>query len=435
MMYLSQLLGMPVEDEQGERIGKISDVLVPLARVEQAGTVYPSALLLAGVDIAHPWRVPPRDVAWQGASLRLHVSIDQLSAQSEEVSSVQEVSLAREVLDRQVIDIGRKKTVRVNDICFAETWQILGIDNSTLGLVRRLAPTWLLGVKSKQAPTNLIPWSRIELIEASQPEDDEQAIGADLSRPPIVRMQSGQLAELRPADIAEIVHQLTPEQGARLIEGLDDETAADAMQEVDTGRQRHILENIEAERAADILQAMEPDEAADLLAQLPEERAAELLSLMTPEESEDVQELLEYEADTAGGLMTTSYLALGQDSSAAQALDALRERIQSEEMRAAYIYCVDDETREEQRLLGVVSVWRLLITPPTQSLREIMLTDLITVQPDTDPPTVAQIMAKYNLLAVPVVNEAGLIEGIVTIDDVLDVLLPPDKRRRPPRMY
>jgi magnesium transporter len=430
MMYLSQLLGMPVEDEQGERVGKISDVLVPLARAAQAGSVYPSALLLAGADVAHPWRVLPRDMAWQGASLRLRVPIDQLAMLNEEASAAQEVSLAREVLDRQVIDIGRKKTVRVNDICFAETWQILGIDNSTLGLVRRLAPTWLLGVKSKQAPTNLIPWSRIELIEASQPEDDEQA-----AAPPIARMQSGQLAELRPADIAEIVHQLTPEQGAHLLESLDDETAADAMQEIDTVRQRHILENIEAERAADILQAMEPDEAADLLAQLPEERATELLSLMTPEESEDVQELLEYEADTAGGLMTTSYLALGQDCSAALALDALREKIQSEEMRAAYIYCVEDETREEQRLLGVVSVWRLLITPPTQPLREIMLTDLITVQPDTDPPTVAQIMAKYNLLAVPVVNEAGLIEGIVTIDDVLDVLLPPDKRRRPPRMY
>jgi len=183
------------------------------------------------------------------------------------------------------------------------------------------------------------------------------------------------------------------------------------------------------------LQAMEPDEAADLLGQLPEERAAELLALMTPEESEDVQELLEYEADTAGGLMTTEYLALNQDSSAAQALDALRAKIQAEEMRAAYIYCIEDETREEYRLIGVVSVWRLLITPPAQTLREIMLTDLITVQPDTDPPTVAQIMAKYNLLAVPVVSDDGVIEGIVTVDDVLDFLLPPDKRRKPTRMY
>jgi len=421
---------MPVEDQQGGRAGKIVDVLVSLARAEHAAVAYPSALLLEG-QAEQPWRVPLEDIAWQGASLRLRVPVAQLTMQNENVSAAQEVSLAHDVLDRQVIDIGRKKTVRVNDLCFAETWQILGVDNSTLGLVRRLAPTWLLGVKSKQAPTNLIPWARIELIEASPPADDEQVTATAA----VPRAQSGHLSELRPADIAEIVHQLTPEQGARLIEGLDDETAADAMEEVETGRQRHIMENMDAERAADILQAMEPDEAADLLAQLPEERAAELLALMTPKESEDVQELLEYEADTAGGLMTTGYLALSQHRSAAQALDALREKIQAEEMRAAYIYCVEDEAQEEYRLLGVVSVWRLLISPPAQLLSEIMLTDLITVLPDTDPPTVAQIMAKYNLLAVPVVNEAGMIEGIVTVDDVLDVLLPPDKRRKPTRMY
>ena len=435
MMYLSQLLGTPVEDEQGDRVGKIVDVLVPLARAEHADVVYPSALLIEG-QAEQPWRVPLADVAWQGANLRLRVPVEgnalnwPLTAQNADGSPAQEARLAREVLDRQVIDIKRKKTVRVNDLCFSESWQILGVDNSTLGLVRRLAPTWLLGVKSKQAPTNLIPWSRIELIEAPQPADDAQA-----TAPPVARMQSGHLASLRPADIAEIVHQLTPEQGARLIEGLDDEIAADAMQEVDTGRQRHIMENIEAERAADILQAMEPDEAADLLGQLPDERAAELLALMTPEESEDVQELLEYEENTAGGLMTTEYLALNQDKSAAQALDALRAKIQADEMRAAYIYCVEDEAQEEHHLLGVVSVWRLLITPPAQTLRDIMLTDLITVRPDADPPTVAQIMAKYNLLAVPVVSENGLIEGIVTVDDVLDVLLPPDKRRKPTRMY
>lgn len=431
MIYLSQLLGTPVEDEQGERVGKLTDVLVPLTHTEHVGDVYPNALHIVGADSSRSWRASLEEVAWQNATLRLCVPIDQLTEQNNDSSTAQEASLVREVLDHQVIDIKRKKAVRVNDICFSETWQILGVDNSTLGLVRRLAPTWLLGVKSRQAPANLIPWTRIELIEASQPEDDTQ----EVMPPPSARMQSGQLAELRPADIAEIVHQLTPEQGARLIESLDDETAADAMQEVDTGRQRHILENIEAERAADILQAMEPDEAADLIGHLPEERATELLALMTPEESEDVQELLEYEEDTAGGLMTTAYLALGQNTSADQALDALREKIQAEEMRAAYIYCIEDEAQEEHRLRGVVSVWRLLITPPTQSLREIMLTDLITVRPDTDPPTVAQIMAKYNLLAVPVVNEDGLLEGIVTIDDVLDFLLPSDKRRRPTRMY
>ena len=249
------------------------------------------------------------------------------------------------------------------------------------------------------------------------------------------RAVSGQLAELRPADIAEIVHQLTPGQGARLIEGLDDETAADAMEEIDTDRQRHILENIHADRAADILEAMEPDEAADLLAQLPEERAQELLSLMKREESEDVQELLEYEEDTAGGLMTTDYIVLTQTRSASEALDEVRSTIQEQDIRPAYVYCVADESQDECRLLGVVSIWDLLTASPSQLLQELMKTDLITVQPDTDPRTVAQVMAKYNLLAVPVVSQDGILEGVVTVDDALDVLLPPDRRRKPTRMY
>src|SRR5437763_9460072 len=187
---------------------------------------------------------------------------------------------------------------------------------------------------------HLIPWRRIELIGTQRQE--EPFMTPDMSTLP--RPQSAHLAELHPADIAEIVHQLTPGQGARLIEGLDDETAADAMEEIDTERQRHILENIQAERAADILEAMEPDEAADLLAQLPEERAQELLGLMTPEESEDVQELLEYNENSAGGLMTTDFIALNTTHSAAEALDAVRHFEQEQDVQAVYVYCVPNET-------------------------------------------------------------------------------------------
>ena len=429
MLYLSQLLGAPVEDLQGARIGKLIDIIVPAARIGRPGPGYPSALLVEGEE-EQPWRAPPEAVEWHENALRLRIPVEQLSRQSDEVST-SEVSLAHDVLDKQVIDIVHKKAVRVNDICLGNDWQILGIDNSTLGLVRRLAPNWLLGAKSRHTPPNLIAWDHIELLGVQQQEAPEapETI-AQMPRP-----VSGQLAELRPADIAEIVHQLTPAQGARLIEGLDNETAADTMEEIDTERQRHILENIQPERAADILQAMEPDEAADLLAQLPEERAQELLRLMTPEESEDVQELLEYEEDTAGGLMTTDYIALNATRSVALALDAVRSYAQEQDVRAAYVYCVADETADEYSLLGVVSLWDLLIAAPSQSLQELMKTDLITVQPDTDPPTVAQIMAKYNLLAVPVVSDQGVLEGVVTVDDALDVLLPPDRRRKPTRMY
>src|SRR6266568_124244 len=429
MLYLSQLLGSPVEDHQGVRAGKIVDITVPLAQMSQPESTLPRFLLVENQE-GQRWQIPIEAVARHEHALRLRLPLEQFPPHPAEPSA-EEVSLAEDVLDKQVIDIERKKAVRVNDVCLGDDWRLLGIDNSTLGLVRRLAPNWLLGTKHRRTPTNLIPWERVELIGMQRYAEDE----AVETRPATPRPLSGHLAELHPADIAEIVHQLTPGQGARLIEGLDNETAADAMEEIDTERQRHILENIQAERAADILEAMEPDEAADLLAQLPEERAQELLSLMTPEESEDVQELLAYEENSAGGLMTTDFIALNTTHSAAEALEAVRTNMQENDVRAAYVYCVPDETQDECLLQGVVSLWDLLIATPTQALQELMETDLITVQPDSDPRTVAEIMAKYNLLAVPVVSEEGILEGVVTVDDALDVLLPADRRRKPTRMY
>ena len=156
---------------------------------------------------------------------------------------------------------------------------------------------------------------------------------------------------------------------------------------------------------------------------------------MTPEESEDVQELLEYSEDSAGGLMTTDYIVLNQTRTVAEALDAVRLNMEEQGVRSAYVYCVADETQDECALLGVVSIWDLLTAPPTQRLQELMKTDLITVQPDADSYDVAEIMAKYNLLSVPVVNPEGILEGIVTVDDALDVLLPNELRRKPTRMY
>lgn len=466
MLYLSQLLGAPVEDPQGTRIGKITDIIVmrfTASSKEQSSILTPVSisthlptLVIEGQEDQH-WYVPVEDVEWHGDTLRLRVPVEQLSTSlvtpSAEDGFIVPVSLAQDVLDKQVIDIARKEAVRVNDVCLADDWHVLGVDSSTLGLVRRLAPKWLLGTRrgsvnrSQLPPANLIPWEHIELIGLQQPElneapEDAQNVelsrastpeGAGRSRPKPV--QSGQLAELHPADIADIIHQLTPGQGARLLERLDVETAAHTLEEIDTERQSQILENISAARAADILNAMGPDEVADLLARVSEERAQELLRLMQPEESEDVQELLTYAEDSAGGLMTTDYIALNATKSVAEALEAVRASIHEQDERPAYIYCVADELEDENKLLGVVSLWDLLIASPMEPLQELMETDLITVQPETDPGTVAEIMAKYNLLAVPVVNVEGILQGIVTVDDALDVLLPNERRRKPTRMY
>ena len=459
MIYLSQLLGAAVEDVQGARVGKIVDVLVDVvgdARETDAASAsaigrVPTVVIEGEGE--QRWYVPASALrhgatAWQ-------VPAEAMSqASGDSVLSEQQVSLAREVLDKQVINVAHKKAVRVNDVCFADDWRVLGIDNSALGLVRRLAPAWLLSGRSKRPPAALIPWERIELVGESRVQEAESEEGEkdhmgdgdahqgqdlpgrvpERNPPTSLRRMSGQLAELRAADIADIVNQLTPGQGARLLEGLDDETAADALEELDTERQSHILENISAERAADILQEMEPDEAADLVARLPEERAQELLRLMTPEESEDVQELLEYEEDTAGGIMTTNFVAVDATKTAGEAMAAVRYNIREQDVRLAYVYCIADEKHEDYTLLGIVSLWDLLVADDIQPLQELMETDLITVQPDAEPRAVAEIMAKYNFLAVPVVSEAGTLEGVVTIDDALDVLLP-GERRKPRRMY
>jgi magnesium transporter len=425
MLYLSQVLGATVEDQQQARIGKLVDMLLPEAQMGTAA--YPSALLVAGEE-GLPWRVPPAALERHEAVLRLRVPLSELTRQAG--AGGQEVSLVRDVLDKQVIDIERKKPVRVNDLYLDDDWHVRGVDNSNLGLLRRLAPHWLLGARSQHVPATLIPWEHIELLGRQPAPALPTAPGERRSRTP-----SGQLAELHPADIADIVHQLTPGEGARIIESLDTETAADTMEEIDTERQRSILENLPVERAADILETMGPDEAADLLAQLSEERAQQLLSLMQPEESEELQELLSYEEDTAGGLMTTDYIALNQTHTVAEALEAVRTNIREHDVRIAYIYCVADETAEEYQLLGVVSLWELLVAEPTQTLADLMETDIITVSADEDPREVAEIMAKYNLLAVPVVSAGGMLEGVVTVDDALDVLLPPEKRHRQTRMY
>ncbi len=424
MFYLSQVLNAPVENAQNERVGKIVDVLVPRTG---PGHNQPSVLLIEGEE-DQPWRVPLDKLERQ--EHELHILADLRGhAQQPEMPAEDEISLAHEVLDKQVIDIEHKKAIRVNDVGFDDTWHIIGIDNSNLGLVRRIAPPWLLG---KAKTSMLIPWMDVELISSHHLQEVQTLVTPQMSS---TERTSGHLAELYPADIAEIVHQLSPRQGAQLIETLDNETAADTMEEIDTDLQRHILENIRAERAADILEAMGPDEAADLIALLPEERAEELLRLMQPEESEEVQELLEYEQDTAGGLMTTDYIVLNRTRTVVEAMDEIRTNIQENDVHITYVYCVEDETQDECSLLGVVSLWDLLVAPPEQALQALMETDVITVQPDTDSHTVAETMAKYNLLAVPVVNEAGILQGIVTVDDALDIFLPNERRRKHTRMY
>lgn len=435
MLYLSQLLGAPVLDQHNVRVGKIIDILAQASQVGQDNPAYPTALLVE-VEDDQQRRVPITDVIRSEGAWHLRYPGERLAQLQSDLLSEDEFRLAQEVLDKQIIDLEHKKMVRVNDLCFSDTWEILGVDKSSLSLVRRLAPSWLANAINQPTSSTLVPWAEVELVQAGYYEEEgKHKVPTAPLTTPTPRTLSGHLSELHPADIANIVHQVSVEQGARLLERLDNELAADTMEEIATERQVQILENLSDERATAILHEMGPDEVADLLGQLPEERQQELLHQLNPEDSEEVQDLLEYESDTAGGLMTTDYIVLNQTRAAQDALTAIRDEIIDNDVRIAYVYCVEDENADECRPLGVVSIWDLLVAQSGQTLQEIMETNLITVLPDADPRAVAETLAKYNLLAVPVVNENGVLEGVITVDDALDVLLPDGRRRRPNRMY
>src|SRR5215471_16657237 len=194
MLYLSQLLGMPVEDMNGQRIGKVSDLIVLPAEQKQEGPTYPSALVIEGQADQSPDKsgtyLPIQMVEWKETALRLRVPLEQVPNQPEP-SAGAILSLAHDVLDKQVIDIVRKKAVRVNDVCLGDDWHILGIDNSTLGLVRRLAPNWLLGTNVRRSPTNLIPWEHVELISSQQPEEEAESPAAILPGEQVTNQQAG----------------------------------------------------------------------------------------------------------------------------------------------------------------------------------------------------------------------------------------------------
>ncbi len=436
MPYLSQLLHRSVDDSWNERVGRLVDVVAPpthlaalAQRVAVAGEAAPAVLaLIVETPDDQLARVLPAQVG------RLEHDRVALNVPRADLQPYQpqpdEVRLAAEVLNKQVVDLAHKRVVRVNDIRLDDDWRLLGLDCTNLGLLRWLVPAGVYETVARRFATPLLLWDQTGLLPARSPD-----VPAEAPAPPVT--ESGPLGQLHPADIADILHDLSPEEGSRVLASLDTETAAETLEEIEREHQLRLLERMDAERAADVLEEMGPDKAADLLAELPEPRAQELLRLMKREESEDVQELLAYPEDSAGGLMTTDYVLVGQDRTAEEALVRVRAAI-NDDVRVAYVYCVADDTLDEdqeQRLLGAASLWELLAADPEQPLRELMETNIISVPPDADPLTVAETIAKYDLLALPVLDEQGNIQGIVTVDDALDVLLPPNRRRRARRMY
>jgi Mg/Co/Ni transporter MgtE len=335
-----------------------------------------------------------------------------------------EILLRSDLLDKQIVDIDGRRVVRVNDVSLDDvegSLRLVAVDVGGAGLLRRLGiegPYRTLA-RNLRLPISekYIDWEDVDPVESSI---------ASVK----LRVPHAGLAELHPADLASIIDQLAPRDRAGVLASLDDEAFADAMEEMEPDTQVEVLELLEPERAADILEEMSPDDAADLVADLSDETREEILALMEKEEAEEVQELLGYPEDSAGGIMTTEFIAIPATLNAGQTIERLRE-LEPDAETVYYLYVTDDD----EHLVGVLSLRDLIVAQPATPISEVMFDEPVAVGVLASQEEVAQVVARYNLLAVPVVDDHGRLAGIVTVDDAIDTVLPTAWKRRLPRLY
>ena len=412
MLYLSQVLGRPIRDLEGERVATIKDVIVRLGEDDHPPVIGLVARYRRRDFFVLRWRITELNES----GVRLNSDILDLRPFERRET---EVLLARDVLDKQLIDVDGKRVVRVNDVQIIQAagdWRVTGADVSLQGLWRRLAPPGFFGTRGL---VEVIDWSDVGFLAT-----DAATVQ--------LKSSADKLARLHPVEIARLAEALSYHHGSEVVESLDDETAAETLEEMAAQQQARILGEMDEERAADILEWMSPDEAADVLGDLPEEKAEELLGLMEGEEQADVAELLPYADDTAGGLMTTEFVSLPRELTVAEALARLREMAETPNM-IYYLYVVDGE--DSWKLQGVIALRSLILADPDAPLAEVMRTEFQFADVDDSAQAVAQKIAEYNLLALPVLDEAGDILGIITVDDAMEILLPKDWRQRLPKLF
>jgi magnesium transporter len=324
--------------------------------------------------------------------------------------------LERDLLDQQVIDVNGRKVVRVNDVDLHQdtsTSQIVlkvsSVDVGARGAVRRLlkgvVPAAALQALLRRIPERPIPWEFVDVIET------------DPARRVKLKVSHDRLAKLHPADIADIIEELAPNEREAVFETLDEGVAAEALEEVEPKLQKSIVESLDSDRVADIVEEMDPDAAADLLADLPQERTEEILEEMAPEEREEVSGLLEFKENTAAGRMTTEYIALGVDATVSDAIDALRS-FEGGVETVSTMFLVDPQGV----LVGTVPLAKLVLAEGHEPLISLIQEPLISCSPDARENQVAELFDKYNLSTLPVVDEDKKLVGVVTSDDVISLL-------------
>lgn len=417
MIYLSKLLNQKVWDVFGRVIGQLDDILVN--NTEQ--TMPPIIAIMVkntsrGVEL-----LDASSVATLWPSITLNRRDEEPLIYH---PGGHELYLKQRVLDQQIVDTEGKRLVRVNDLQLARkdhSFYLTGVDVGGLGLVRRLGMDNLIKstakLFNKKPKSNVIPWEDVASIEHDDP------LRLKVSRERLVQME--------PADIAAILDDLDHHTSKAFLEGFTDEQLADTLEESSPEIQQVVLSHLEPERAADILEEMQPDEAADILADMETLKSEELLNLMEDDDEEDMRTLLKYREDSSGGIMTTEFAWVPDNFTVGEALHHLRTNEDAlEDEFMFYVYILD----ENKHLKGVLTLRDLVTSPLEKPLSDWFDEHTVTVSPYESQDEAAYLVAKYNLMAVPVIDpESNEMIGVVTVDDALDTVLPTAWKKKMPR--
>jgi magnesium transporter len=407
ILALTELIGEPVFDPDGSRCGRIRELA--LAPQEDHARI---AMIIVRTKTGDRLLPFSSVMSVNGGITAGTASNEWMLAESGEGLLL----LGRDLLDQQVIDVFGRKVVRVNDVDLHHesvanrpVLKVGSVDVGPRGAVRRLlkgvVPLTALRALLRKIPPRAIPWDFVDLIET------------DPARRVKLKISHERLARLHPADIADIVEDLAPDEREAVFETLDEGVAAEALEEVDPKVQKAIVESLDSNRAAEIVEEMEPDAAADLLADLPEERTSEILLEMKPQERREMVELLEFGEKTAAGRMNTEYLAVNQNATVYDAIETLR-RFQGGVETVSTIYLVD----EEEKLTGAVPLAKLVLSPPETSLKSLTQEPLIYTKEEAKEKDFAELFDKYNLLTLPVVDDNKKLTGVITSDDIISLL-------------
>ncbi len=404
---LTALLGTPVTDSQGHLRGKLKDIAVDTG--PNAGKV--AGLVLktrTGLAI-----VPSQDVMETPAGtleLRSSGALVPLKDQGNYLY------LQQDLVDRQIIDIHGRKVVRVNDVDLewmgqgaAHLLRVAEVEVGLRGAFRRvfkgMLPRTSLEAISRKFAAHGIPWHFVDVIEV------------DPARRVKLRIEHERLAEMHPSELADILEDLAPAEREAVFNSLDEEVAAEALEEVEPKLQKALLEKLDEEKIADIVEEMDPGAAADLLAELPEDQSDAILEEMEPEERQEVEELLEFDENSAAGCMTTDFVYLGVQATVAQAVQALRS-FDGDPENVTEIYLLD----EKRVLHGAIALARLVMAQPEARLSVLTEPHVLSCAADTNQNDLAELFDKYNLHALPVVDAQNRMVGVVHAEQVISFL-------------